>query len=106
MITQQTASDIWQAYREIAASEKLLADMEEVRNAPFTDREKHAPTLKDAFGQRRHLQLGIPSGENGHRLFQVSPLLAESVIRSHIAEKKAELVEANERARIELNQTP
>lgn len=103
MITQQTASDIWTAYREIAASEKLLADMETERNAPFSDREKHAATLKDAFGQRRHLQLGIPSGENGHRLFQVSPQLAESVIRTHIAQKRAELAEANERARLELD---
>jgi hypothetical protein len=103
MITQETCAAIWGAYREIAAAEKLLADMKEEREKPFSDRDKHAPTLKDAFGSRRHLQLGIPSGENGHRLFQVSPMLAEGVIRSHIAQKQAELVEANERARLELN---
>lgn len=104
MITQDTASAIWTAYREIESAKKLLADMEAERKKPFSDIDKHAPTLKDAFGRRQHLQLGIPSGETGHRLFQVSPQLAESVIRAHIATKEAELAEANERARIELSQ--
>ncbi len=101
-ITQETAARIWQAYREIEASNKLLADMKAEREKPFGDGDKHAPTLKDAFGRRRQLQLGIPSGENCHRIFDVSPLLAESVIRAHIAAKEKELVESNEQARIEL----
>lgn len=102
MITKETAERIWIAYREIAASEKLLGDMK-------TEREKEypvdtmAPTLDDAFGRRQHLQLGIPSGQNGHRLFYVSPLLADPVIRAHIAAKRAELAEANEQARLELD---
>ena len=100
MITQNTASDIWAAYREIEAAEKLLADMKAERS--FGERDKHAPTLKDAFGRKRQLQLGIPSGENGHRIYDVAPELAESVIRAHIAKKRVELTEANERARIEL----
>jgi hypothetical protein len=66
------------------------------------ERDKSAPTLKDAFGRRQHLQLGIPSGENSHRLFQVAPQLAESVIRAHIAKTEAELAEAQEQARLEL----
>lgn len=103
MITKETCADIWSAYREIEAAEKLLSDMRAEREKPFTDREKHAPTLKDAFGQKRHLQLGIPSGESGHRIYDVAPELAESVIRAHIAKKRVALVEANERARIELN---
>ena len=102
MITQKTAERIWSAYREIEAGEKLLADMAAIRAEPFSDRDRHAPTLKDAFGRARHLQLGIPSGENGHRIFDVAPELAESVIRAHIAKKQVELVEANEQARIEL----
>lgn len=102
LITQDTAAAIWEAYREIAAAEKLLADMATERNRPFNYDEKHAPTLKDAFGRRRNLQLGIPSGENGHRLFDVAPELAESVIRAHVAKQQAALAEANERARIEL----
>lgn len=101
MITQETASSIWSAYREIEAGEKLLSDMAAERAKPFSDREKFPPTLKDAFGRERHIEMGIPSGQSGHRLFGVSPELAESVIRAHIAKKRAELVEANERGRIE-----
>ena len=100
MITQETCAAIYAAHREILAGEQLLKDMKEQRERMQAD--KHAPTLRDAFGRVRHLQLVIPSGENGHRLFDVSPVLAESVIRAHIENKRAELIEANERARIEL----
>lgn len=102
MITQKTAEAIWCAYREIEAAEKILADMKAEREKPFAESDKHAPTLKDAFGRKRQLQLGIPSGENGHRLFGVSPELAECVIIAHIAKEKVSLVEANQRAKIEM----
>jgi len=100
MITRETAAAIWNAYREIETGEKLLEDMTREREKSGVD--KHAPTLRDAFGRARQLQLGIPSGENAHRLLDVSPALAESVIRAHVANKRAELAEANERARVEL----
>lgn len=100
MITQETAAMIYRAYREIEAGEKLLADMKAIREREHID--KTAPTIKDAFGQRRHLQLGIPSGENSHRILDVSPVLAESVIRAHIENKRSELAECQECARIEL----
>lgn len=99
-ITKKTAERIWIAYREIETAEKLLVDMEAGERRYDVD--THAPTLKDGFGRQRHLQLGIPNGENGHRLFDVSPVLAKSVIRAHIAAKHAELAEANECARVEL----
>jgi len=99
MITQETAERIWNAYREIAAAEKLLEDIKiEMKNLYL---DKFAPHL--SFGKSRNLQLGIPTGENSHRLFNVSPVLAESVIRAHMANKDAELVEANVQARIELD---
>lgn len=101
MITQETAALIYSAYREIEAGQKLLADMESIREREHLDRT--APTIKDAFGRRRHLQLGIPSGENSHRILDVSPVLAESVIRAHIGNKQAELAQYQERARIELD---
>lgn len=100
MITKKTAERIWIAYREIDAGEKLLVDTKEEREKQHLD--EFAPTLQDAFGHRQHLQIGVPHGENGHRLFYVSPQLAEPVIRAHIAAKRAELAEANEQARIEL----
>lgn len=103
MITMKTLERLYHCMREIEAGKKLLTDIETERNRPFRDHEKDAPVLQDAFGRRQHLQLGIPSGENAHRIFQVAPDLAESVIRAHIAKKQAELVEANEQARIELN---
>lgn len=101
MITRETAAAIWNAYREIEAAEKLLGNMERERERAQVD--KHAPTLRDAFGRVRQLSLGIPSGENAYQLFDVAPTLAESVIRAHIEHKRAELADANERARIELN---
>lgn len=92
---------IWNCYREITTAEKLLDDMEKLRKEHRFD--ESAQKLKDAFGSRRDLQLGIPSGSNSRRLFNVRPRLAESVIRAHISEKKAELIAANERAVLELN---
>ena len=100
MITQETAERIWQCYREISAGEKLISDMAELRERYRFD--EHAQKFKDAFGRMQGLQLGIPSGKNSHRLFDVSPELAKSVIKAHIANKKAALTEANEQARMEV----
>lgn len=102
MISQETAQSIWACYREIAAANKLLDDMKEVRKQEY-DTKKDDPTLTDVFGRRQHLELGVPAGRDGHRIFRVAPGLAESVIRAHIANQTAELAEANEQARIELD---
>lgn len=101
MITQETAGKIWTCYREIEASKKLLTDL--TKDDERTREDKDLPTLRDAFGRRRHLQLGVPSGENAHRLFDVRPDLALCVIRAHIAEQEAEMVRLNEAARIEVD---
>lgn len=101
MIRQETAADLWHCYHDIEAGEKLLSDMEAITKANRLN--KYEPRLQDAFGRRQQLQLGIPSGENAHRLFDVSPRLAETIVRAHIAKKKAELAEINERARVELD---
>ena len=100
VIEQETAARIWHCYREIDAAKKLLQDMEK-KKKKYPD-DPHAQLLKNAFGRGRSLQLGIPMGENGHRIFDVSPDLANAVIKSHIAAKQAELTEVNEQARIEL----
>jgi hypothetical protein len=98
---QETAARIWQAYREIETATELLEELNKLKEEFEFD--KNAPTLRDGFGRRKHFQMGIPSGENSHRLFDVSPPLAESVIRAHIKNKEAELAEAKEQARIELS---
>lgn len=100
MISQETAGRIWNCYREIQAAEKLLGDMAESEKEYSDD--VRAETLKDAFGRRRNLQLGVPSSDSCHRLLDVAPSLAKSVINAHIANKRSELAEANEQARIEL----
>lgn len=102
MITQETAGRIWNCYREVEAGEKLLSDMDEAERHYSQDVRRE--TLKDAFGRHRHLQLGVPSGDNGHRILDVAPSLARSVIRAHIENKKAELATVNEEARIELGE--
>lgn len=102
MINQETAAALWECHREIATAIALLDDMQKALG-DYPDKEaRNQPTLRDAFGRKRNLQLGIPSGDSCHRLFNVSPLLAESVIRAHIADKRAELARMNEQARIEL----
>lgn len=101
LIEQETAARIWQCYREIHAAKKLLEDMAKAKeDFPYDPHERY---LRDSFGRRQNLQLGIPSGESAHRLFDVSPDLAASVIKTHIANKEAELVEATEQAKIEFS---
>ena len=98
MIDMELASAIWHCHREIAAAEELLKKIEEEEKRLERDQDARPATLRDAFGRRRVLQLGIPSGESGHRLFDVATELAKSVIRAHAANKQAELVRLNEQA--------
>ncbi len=101
MISQETAARIWHCYREITVAETLLKDM--AKAAKQNCDEANPETLRNAIGRRRKLQLGVPCSEDSRQLFDVEPELAQSVIRAHIASKGAELVEANEQARIELD---
>lgn len=106
MITMQTLNDMYHAMREISVAKDMLKEMAEIRQSMIgaSERERRSsPTLKDAFGRVQNLQLGIPSGSSSHRLLDVRPELAETIIRAHIAAKQALLIETNERARVELN---
>jgi hypothetical protein len=84
-ISKQTAMDIALAYREIETGEKLLADVREASAS------HGRPTdIRDIFGRVRNgLQLGVPSGESGHRLFNVPYSLAIPVIETHIAHHRS-----------------
>lgn len=108
MITRELAEQIWMAYREIETSKKLLEELEKHKEeyANSLEARRNEPTLRDAFGTRRHFQLGIPSGSNSHRCFDVAPELAESVIRAHIAIQESKMVELQERAKMESKPTP
>lgn len=102
VVKQETAARIFSAHREILAAKKLLSDLAEVEKQNERNGDQGMATLRDAFGRRRQLQLGIPSGEGSHRLFDVETTLAKSVIRAHIANQERELVLASESAAIEM----
>jgi len=96
MISQETAAQIWNCHREIAVAKELE------QNLNTALKEGKDPSPIDSWGDPADFTLGVPRGEKSHTLYKVAPRLALSVIRAHIAEKQAELVAANEQARIEL----
>lgn len=100
MITKETAIKIFNAHNEIENAKKLITNMAEVLRV---DAEKTNPTLYNAFGERRGLQLGVPSGENSHRLFNVSADLSVKIIEDHIKQQVIRLNELMAIAKIELN---
>lgn len=98
MITNETATSIAFAYREIETAERLLADI-------TTTFRGDPPDIRDAFGRRQEgLQLGVPSGDNGHRLFNVPWTLAKPVIEAHLAHQRAIVAALCETARVELGE--
>lgn len=96
-ISKDTATDIALAHREVETAEKLLVDIRAARDA-------YSPTdIRDAFGRKTNeLQLGVPSGQNGHRLYGVPYSLAIPVIEAHIANQKAQIEALSEKAKFEM----
>jgi hypothetical protein len=97
-ITKETAMDIALAHREIETARTLLAEIVDALG-------KHQmPDIRDAFGRRQGgLQLGVPSGNDGHRLFHVPWSLAKPIIEAHIANQHAIIAALSEKARLELS---
>jgi hypothetical protein len=79
-ITKETATDIALAYREIERAQELLEKVEGALS------KRELPDLRDAFG-RQHggLQLGVPSGQSGHTIYNVPWNLCGPILRAHIA---------------------
>lgn len=97
MITKRTAMDIALAYREVEAAEALLADVRKAKDL------RDALDIRDAFGRRQDgLKLGVPSGENGHQLFNVPWSLAGPIIEAHIANQRAIIAALSAKAHAEL----
>lgn len=85
-ISKQTATDIALAHREIETAEKLLVDISNVW------RDGTIPDLRDTFGLPIDgLELGVPNGRGGGRLFNVPMPLAKIVIEAHIVEQRERL---------------
>lgn len=103
MITPETAYDIAVCYQQIDNAKELLAKVEEqLGRGVHDDREQ----MRDAFGRIRDgLQLGVPSGRNGHMLYNVSWDLARPVLQAQIATYQAQLDALMTKARAELSDT-
>jgi hypothetical protein len=98
MITKKTCIEIWTAYNEIEVGLETLENLEEAI------KDGRQPDLRDGFGRALSLMLGYGDLSSRRSLCNVRPELAASVIRAHIADQRRRLVEANERARIEIDQ--
>lgn len=97
-ISRKTATEVAFAYREIETAEKLLADI-------ATEYRPAVPDIRDAFGHHvGGLQLGVPRGDTGQRLFNVPWSLARPIIEAHIAQQRAIIAALSEKARIELTE--
>ena len=95
-ISYETAKAIAYAYRDIEAAEVMIAD---VKKAIENHRE---PDFRDAFGRpQRGLQLGVPSGESSHRVFNVQWEMALPILQAHIAKQKALIAILEEKAAAE-----
>lgn len=96
MLSKKTAMDTALAYREVETAEALLAEISETLTS------RGAPDIRDAFGRHQDgLQLGVPSGSNGHRLFNVPWTMARPIIEAHIAQQRAIIAALSEKALIE-----
>lgn len=102
MITKETAVKIWNCYNEIDSAEKLLQEMRESLKQQPDD----PPSLRNAFGERVGLQLGVPTGSDSQRIFGVNTEMGVKIIINHIEEKKKRLEELRAIATIELKEVP
>jgi len=101
MITKETAIKIWNCYNEIESAEKVKADMNESK----LKYPEEQPSLRNAFGERSGLQLGVPSGSDSHRMFSVKAELALKIVEQHILDQKTRLEELNKVALREIKLT-
>ena len=96
-ISSETARDIALAHREIETAEKLLSEIVETRSR------HEEPDVRDAFGRRKGgLQLGVPSGQSSHRLFDVPWSMCQPIIEAHIAQQRVRVEALSRKAMIEM----
>jgi hypothetical protein len=98
MITRETAAALGQAYRELEAGEKLLAEVD----AELAKAEERIGFHGEVLSTARNCQLEFPNGDNSYRLYHVEPRIARAVIVAHLADQKAKLEKLNEIARLEV----
>lgn len=108
LVSKDTAVKIAIAYQEIERGEGLLKDVREALDSRTKRGHGDKDTdLRDVFGRRQNsLQLGVPSGSNGHRLCDLSYDLAVPIIEAHIAQQKTQLAALSILAATELERQP
>ena len=96
-VSKQTATDIALSYREIERAQELLDKVTESLGR------REQPDIRDAFG-RQHggLQLGVPSGQSGHTLYNVPWNLCAPILRAHIQHHENRIEALTELARLEI----
>lgn len=95
MLSQKTAAALHNCHQQILNAEKLLEETRKVI-------EKEETTLRDGFGRNvRTLELGVPSGSSGHRIFNVDFELAAIIIEAQVEKYKVQLKALNELAMTE-----
>ncbi len=98
VITRQTALEIARTYQEIENAESLIAKIEE------DSRGYKAPDIRDALGRTQPgLQLGVPSGENSYRCYNVPWAMAKIVLQAHANDQRSRLAGLMVVARQELD---
>lgn len=101
MITKETCVKIWNCWNEIDNANELISSLNK------GIKETNTPTIHNAFGERVGLQLGIPSGSDSRRLYNVPLELSIKIILAHIEEQKRKLRELEAICLIELkDKTP
>lgn len=89
MISKDLSRKIYNCHSELEKCDELIKKMSEAID------KTGEPKLLDAFGERKGLQLGIPCGDNGHKLLNVSPQMAIKVIQEHKDFNQSELKRLN-----------
>lgn len=96
MISKETAVKIHNCHVQIENGKRLILDMKEALKKTGDAK------LDDAFGGRRDLELGVPSGSSGHRIFGVRFDLGVKIIKEHIKDQKKKLEKLKGVAELEL----
>ena len=95
--------------REVEAGENLLAEItkreEQIRSC-YEKEARSNKEIRESFPNYSY-QLGVPTrfgSDTGHTLYHVSPALAEACIKAHVTNKRAELLNLQIIAKVELGE--
>ena len=100
MITNETAKEIAQVFREIDQGEALLAEVDK----ELAQESDHIGFHGDVESTARKCQLGWPSSRESYRLYSVEPKIARAVIVAHLVDQRAKLEKLNQIVKLEVTE--